>query len=217
MNKVEDKREYAMLQTAYDFFNTKFFDGTLPKVFFTVDWHNKKSCGYFCPHKLVNKEDAEAKASVIALNPDHLAREVYEVLATLVHEMCHVWEFEEFIKDPYKLTSYHSKRFEKRLGECNLKAVINNKSRSSCSTVIPDDGIFKGIADEYLKTKEFLTIASINAIKTEKTEGGEEAEKKAKAKNKTKYVCTGCETNIWGKAGLNLHCNECDMDFEEEV
>jgi hypothetical protein len=91
-----------------------------------------------------------------------------------------------------------------------LKAVINNKSRSSCSTVIPDDGIFKGIADEYLKTKEFLSIASTNAIKTE-------AKKKAKAKNKTKYVCTGCETNIWGKAGLNLHCNECDMDFEEDV
>lgn len=205
MNTVEDKREYAMLQAAYDFFNAKFFDSRLPKVFFTIDWHNKKSNGYFCPHKLVNKEDAEAKAkaSVIALNPDYLARDVYEVLATLVHEMCHVWEFEEFIKDPYKLTSYHSKRFEKRLSECNLKAVINNKSRSSCSTVIPDDGIFKGIADEYLKTKEFLSIAS--------TKG----DKKAKAKNKTKYVCTGCETNVWGKAGLNLHCNECDMDFEE--
>lgn len=210
MNTVEDKREYAMLQAAYDFFNAKFFDSRLPKVFFTIDWHNKKSNGYFCPHKLVNKEDAEAKAkaSVIALNPDYLARDVYEVLATLVHEMCHVWEFEEFIKDPYKLTSYHSKRFEKRLSECNLKAVINNKSRSSCSTVIPEDGIFKGIADEYLKTKEFLSIASTNAIKTE-------GDKKAKAKNKTKYVCTGCETNVWGKAGLNLHCNECDMDFEE--
>jgi predicted SprT family Zn-dependent metalloprotease len=207
MNTIEDKREYAMLQSAYDFFNAKFFDSRLPKVFFTIDWHNKKSNGYFCPHKLVNKEDTETKstASVIALNPDHLAREVYEILATLVHEMCHVWEFEEFIKDPYKLTSYHSKRFEKKLSECNLKAVINNKSRSSCSTVIPDDGIFKGIADEYLKTKEFLSIASI------KTEG----EKKAKSKNKTKYVCTGCKTNIWGKAGLNLHCNECDMDFEE--
>lgn len=208
MNTVEDKREYAMLQAAYDFFNAKFFDSRLPKVFFTIDWHNKKSNGYFCPHKLVSKEDAEAKASVIALNPDHLARDVYEVLATLVHEMCHVWEFEEFIKDPYKLTSYHSKRFEKRLSECALKAVINNKSRSSCSTVIPDDGIFKGIADEYLKTKEFLSIASTDAIKTE-------TKKKAKAKNKTKYVCTECETNIWGKAGLNLHCNECDMDFEE--
>lgn len=210
MNTVEDKREYAMLQAAYDFFNAKFFDSRLPRVFFTIDWHNKKSNGYFCPHKLVNKEDAEAKAkaSVIALNPDYLARDVYEVLATLVHEMCHVWEFEEFIKDPYKLTSYHSKRFEKKLSECNLKAVINNKSRSSCSTVIPDDGIFKGIADEYLKTKEFLSIASTNAIKTE-------VEKKAKAKNKTKYFCTGCETNVWGKAGLNLHCNECDMDFEE--
>ena len=83
MNKVEDKREYAMLQTAYDFFNTKFFEGSLPKVFFTVDWHNKKSCGYFCPHKLVNKEDAEAKASVIALNPDHLAEKCMKFLQHL--------------------------------------------------------------------------------------------------------------------------------------
>ena len=39
------------------------------------------------------------------------------------------------------------------------------------------------------------------------------AAKKA-AKNKTKYTCE-CGTNIWGKPGLTVQCNDCDTLFCE--
>jgi hypothetical protein len=36
-----------------------------------------------------------------------------------------------------------------------------------------------------------------------------------KGKNKTKYTCCGCETNIWGKGGLAVECTDCKEYFVE--
>lgn len=37
----------------------------------------------------------------------------------------------------------------------------------------------------------------------------------SKNKNKMKYVCD-CGTPIWGKAGLNVICGECEASFAEQ-
>ncbi|HHZ4775873.1 TPA: hypothetical protein ACWDRI_004634 [Yersinia enterocolitica] len=33
--------------------------------------------------------------------------------------------------------------------------------------------------------------------------------------NKCKYQCSGCGAAVWGKAGLNIRCADCDRDFGE--
>ena len=35
----------------------------------------------------------------------------------------------------------------------------------------------------------------------------------SKNKNKVKYTCPSCETNVWGKADLNIRCDDCDEQF----
>ncbi len=35
-------------------------------------------------------------------------------------------------------------------------------------------------------------------------------------KLKIKYSCPICEFNVWGKPGLNIRCNECKSDYEEQ-
>jgi len=50
---------------------------------------------------------------------------------------------------------------------------------------------------------------------TDEAERDEKEEKEGKSGKKTKYTCE-CGTNVWGKAGLELHCNSCDTDFEEQ-
>jgi len=32
-------------------------------------------------------------------------------------------------------------------------------------------------------------------------------------KNKVKYTCPTCQTNVWGKADLNLICGDCEEGF----
>ena len=35
-------------------------------------------------------------------------------------------------------------------------------------------------------------------------------------KNKVKYSCTTCKTNIWGKPNINVICADCDEQFVEQ-
>lgn len=33
-------------------------------------------------------------------------------------------------------------------------------------------------------------------------------------RNKVKYTCSGCRCNVWGKPGLEIRCEACDLRFE---
>jgi len=44
----------------------------------------------------------------------------------------------------------------------------------------------------------------------------EEVKIAARAKQKTRYHCSGCNTNVWGKPGLKITCGECNLPFEIE-
>jgi hypothetical protein len=37
------------------------------------------------------------------------------------------------------------------------------------------------------------------------------AERKKKAETKIKYTCDQCHQNAWGKSGLKLRCDPCDV------
>lgn len=34
-------------------------------------------------------------------------------------------------------------------------------------------------------------------------------------RNKAKYQCRGCGAAVWGKAGLNIECGDCELAFIE--
>ena len=205
-----DSKEYIALQKAYAYFNKLYFDEELPEVFFLFDYHVKKATGFFAPDKMQFNED-ETAVNVISLNPDFLNRTVYEVVGTLVHEMCHVWEWQNKKKKPSSVRNYHSKVWQDKMSSCDLVGEVN-KTRTAGYTVIPENGKFIEEVDEYVRTNDWLTVRSSDA-------GNAEAvklkKKKASAKNKTKYTCPDCGTNIWGKAELSILCNDCNVAFEE--
>ena len=84
-----------------------------------------------------------------------------------------------------------------------------NSTRTSGSTVIPEDGKFKAIVDEYLESYEWLTVRSSDAVKLDPVKV-----KKAKAKNKVKYTCGSCGSNVWGKPNLSILCKPCGEAYE---
>lgn len=69
----------------------------------------------------------------------------------------------------------------------------------------------------------YINTASVRPMTTAVGKGvgeadPEEAEAEpveSKSGKKIKYTC-GCGTNVWGKSGLDLHCNRCDTDFQEQ-
>jgi SprT-like family len=84
------RETYDPLQLAYETFNRALFDNTLPNCLITLQ-RRRRTYGYFCADRF-GRSNGEL-TDEIALNPSHFRdRPVEEVLATLAHEMVHLWQ-----------------------------------------------------------------------------------------------------------------------------
>src|SRR4051794_39538632 len=97
-------QEYAAYDQAYVYFNATLFNGLLPPCLITLQRH-ASAYGYFSPNRFVARNNSEAQADEIALNPDTFKGcDDKDILSTLVHESCHLWQ--EHFGSPGKF-GYH--------------------------------------------------------------------------------------------------------------
>lgn len=200
------------LQTAFDFFNRKLFEGRLPPAIILL--HRKKNAnGYFWAERFGKRHDGEITAlHEIALNPSTMgSRTERDVLGTLVHEMCH-HEQQEFGK-PGK-GGYHNAEWGAMMKRVGLqpKAIDNPEKETGTKVThtIVEGGVFDLACAELLAAG--LTLPYAERAFTEP----QAKRAKAKTKSKTKYTCPCCEANAWAKPGANLVCGECDETLEEQ-
>ncbi|UUO12986.1 SprT-like domain-containing protein [Alcaligenes faecalis] len=91
IRKVPTHQTYTELQQAYDHFNYALFDGKLPNCLITLQ-REKRSMGYFSSQRFVDAQGTYTDE--IAMNPAYFAVvPLIETMQTLVHEMCHLWQF----------------------------------------------------------------------------------------------------------------------------
>ena len=84
------RETYDAFLAAYDFFNRALFGGELPNCLITLQ-RRKRSYGYFSGDRFASIDGQ--LTDEIAMNPAHFRnRPVHEVLATLAHEMVHLWQ-----------------------------------------------------------------------------------------------------------------------------
>ena len=225
---------YTKIQLVIDSLDKSFFSGkkkeSIPQLVFAIN--NKcKSCvvAYVQPDALYDKK-TDTKLQYMGINPDYLDRSIGEILSTICHELCHVYEH-AYIHIPRG--GYHDKQWATLMEECGLEPIYNNTSKTSVHHKIVPGGAFEKFVADFTEVHgaDYFNIVSYSteiARRTRKELGIEEpdddspkpdnADKPIKKynRNKIKYVCPGCSTKVWGKPGLAIRCIECDEDFEEE-
>ena len=97
----------------------------------------------------------------------------------------------------------------KETGDSMTHFIVEDGEFAKAYEAFEGKGVFNWLDAEGLILKKFLSTK----------EGGEqdgdgEQEPKAKTRSKIKYSC-GC-ANLWAKPGLNISCNDCGQDFEEQ-
>jgi predicted SprT family Zn-dependent metalloprotease len=107
---------YQLLNQAYAHFNEQLFDGNLPWCMLTLQ-RNRNTMGYFSAERWVDGKGL--KAHEIALNPAYFARHrVIDVLQTLVHEQCHLWQ--HLFGRHNSRTGYHNREWAEKMEEIGL-------------------------------------------------------------------------------------------------
>ena len=173
----------------------------------------------------------------ISIHPHCLCRGKNAFIQTLVHEMCHLWQHE--YGHPSR-TTYHNQEWADKMESVGLipsttgapggartgqrmnDYVQQGGKLEKAITAMPADlwlpfdaleySAFDVTAlEEWLNQAEHITqtndateIASIRKV----LEGVREQKIK---KRKMKYTCVSCNINIWGKPGLHVRCEDCDM------
>lgn len=209
--RIRPTREtYEQLQQAFDTLNRALFDNELPNCLITLQ-RRKKSFGYFSSARFGRADGTPADE--IALNPMHFRdRPVEDVLATLAHEMTHLWQ--QHFGWPGR-GRYHNRQWAERMKAIGLKPTDTGDEDGkeigeSVSQIIIADGPFaKAVARLVAKGFE-LTWTENPDESDDDDNAGESGAKRKKSKNgvRMKFTCPVCQLNAWAKPDAKLACGE---------
>ena len=161
----------SVLTQAYNFFNERFAEGELKDALITVQSvGRKRAYGWFAGQSWMDK-DGKAFHE-INIGAEHFKRSNEDILETLLHEMAHLWNYQNGIDD-CTATQYHKKTFAdaaKRFGlKCEMmgrfgyaKTSLDDASNNAIKELELGESVFnifrsprgRGAAKE----KKYLTL-----------------------------------------------------------
>lgn len=199
-------QEYDRFQQAYDYFNTRLFADQLPQCLITLQ-RKRTARGYFWA-SIFTARVGKATTDEIAMNPEHFGRTDSEILSTLVHEMCHLWQ--AHYGKPSR-TAYHNKEWGRKMEEVGLipsatGAAGGKQTGQQMTHYVAPGGLFEREIQALLDSGFALRWQS----------GGRASRGKGSAKNKIKYTCPDCGQNAWAKPGARLICGDCEQPMEHD-
>lgn len=147
---------YRNLQEAFSFINENLFNNELPNCLITYQ-RKKNTFGYFVNNRFQDKTNATYTTDEISLNPaTFIDRSTKEILSTLAHEMCHLWQAHN--GKPSR-SGYHNAEWVNKMAEIGLIASNTGKeggkqTGQQMTHYIQENGLF----DETIKPLVDKTI-----------------------------------------------------------
>lgn len=120
MNPTQET--YTALERAYQYFNQCLFGGRLPSCLIVFQ-RQPKMMGYVSHQRWIT--DKQDLTDELAINPEYfLGHPLLEVMQTLVHEQCHIWQH-HFGKPSRR--SYHNREWANKMEEVGLMPSTTGK------------------------------------------------------------------------------------------
>lgn len=202
------KEVYDKLAEAFSFYNEKLFGSELPETIITLQ-RKRGARGFFGSERFISRDAENAfTLSEIALNPECFnERTDTEILSTLVHEMCHLWQAEFGQNLPKR--AYHNREWADKMLQVGLVPSHDGTADGKQTGVkmthcIDVDGDF-AILTQQLQDEGF--VLPFEATMLFKATAAD------KSKNKSAYKCPSCNAKAWAKGGCNIVCGECHVNF----
>ena len=127
---MELSKTLEALNLLFDKANEKWYNGSLPKPVIIVQSSGKKSAYGWCSinkiWKNANSENSESQYE-ITICAEYLSRTKQEVFSTMLHEMVHLYNLENNVKDTTNNFTYHNKRFKFEAEKRGLTISHNQK------------------------------------------------------------------------------------------
>lgn len=196
--------QYTAITRAYDHFNARLFDGTLPPCLITLQ-RQANSDGYYVPGKFEARDGddgAHGTTAELALNPDAFrGKDDMQIMAVLVHQMAHHWQH---VHGEAPRKAYHDMQWAARMMAMGLRptddgTLAGKLTGQNVTQLIVSGGAFEEAAADFLvDVGQAIAWQSVAAPEARKT-------------SKHKFSCPECKQNAWGAPSLKIICAPCDM------
>ena len=211
--KIQNKssRVLCSLERAFRLLNEEFFDGQLEMPIITIQ-STPRCYGHYSVHPIwtVNGEE---KRHEINIGAGTLDRDIEYTIATLLHEMCHMFDDTVLnVQDCSRGGVWHNRKFKETAERVGLICTKNEK----CGwTTAPSDQLIEWILDH--------DIEEIRISRTEPTgirvTGGSTAASGGLThtgsnpnSHSRKYLCPCCKNSVRATKQVNVICADC-MQF----
>ena len=211
------------LHRAFHAFNDKFYGGKLPEPAILIQNAGKrKLVAGWCTVNPIWEDVEGGKKYEINIVAEYLNRGTDKVLATLLHEMVHLYCRENDIKEVSRGNAYHNKTF-KEIAESHGLENYKHDDRIGYSYTKLNTEAYTFIKNQLKPRENAFGLARMFLEMADGTP-------KKKKTNSYKYACRGCGTSVRATKQVYIGClnPECECqgqlmewvnkeDFEEPV
>lgn len=205
-------RVAGYLNKIFDLLNTEFFESALSRPTITIQ-STPKAYGHFSLREdtWVSKIGGTHEINIGA---GTLSRPIEEVVATLLHEMIHYYNYENGIQDCSRGNTYHNKRFKEVAESHGLIVEHSDKygwSHTSPTEELIDFVISNDLTDILLNRNEFTGFQIGGTGTHSGTSGGTIP----KTSSTRKYICPCCGMSVRATRTVRIACMDCEVQMIE--
>lgn len=200
------------LNKVFKLINSEYFDNELEMPTITIQ-STVGAYGHVTTSKVWKTESGKASYE-LNIGADYLDRPIENIVATLIHEGCHLYAMQNGIKDTSNRGIYHNKRFKALAEDRGL--IIEKHNRYGWTITTPSEATINFCIDndlqEVLITRH--TGITFTGVGTGKNGNGTPVKPTAPKKgNSIKWICPCCGAIVRSTKILNIVCGDCNEKF----
>lgn len=206
---TEYKRVAGYLDKIFNLLNESYFENALSKPVITIQ-STPKAYGHITCAKVWTSE--EEQRHELNIGAGTLNRNIEEVVATMLHEMVHLYNIQQGVQDCSRGGAYHNKNFKCEAEKRDLK--IDHHDTYGWTITTPTDALV-----------EWCISHELTEIKVTRHDGGfafvpptgrktgntptlpPPTDKKPSSTRK--YVCPMCGTSVRATKDVSIICGSC--------
>ena len=204
---IKTSRTAGYLEKIFRSLNANYFDGQIEEPIITIQ-STPRAYGHVTVAKTWHRTDGEERHE-LNLGAGTLDRPIENVVATVLHEMVHLFCLKNGIKDTSRGGTYHNKRFKEEAEKRDLH--IEYDSRIGWSITQPTENLIdfiieQGWADIRMGRTEGFTFRGPGGGSKS---GGDSGGGEPKKSSTRKYACPKCSQSVRATKTVNIICGNC--------
>ena len=192
----------TQLDNLFEVFNHEFYNGELQKPIITVSPDTTSGAyGWATSWKAWQHDGVEDGLYEINICAEHLNRPFEDICETLLHEMVHLWNLQNDIKDTSRSGKYHNKKYKDSAEQHGLDVQQDSKYGWTITSL---NEVAKGVVGKL--NGDVFQMHRTKIVKVAST----------RKSSSRKYVCPMCGLSIRATKKVNIVCGDCQETMEVE-